>query len=69
MAGPAWAAAAWPVRTKMPVPMMAPMPSVGQIERPEHALELASPPAPRLQLVDGFGGEERHGATMAVAVA
>ena len=26
-AGPACAAAAWPVRTKMPVPMMAPMPS------------------------------------------
>src|SRR6266513_2920435 len=27
-AGPAWSAAAWPVSTKMPAPMMAPMPSV-----------------------------------------
>ena len=27
MAGPAWFAAAVPVSTKMPVPMMAPMPS------------------------------------------
>src|SRR6266550_3307032 len=27
-AGPACSAAAWPVRTKMPAPMMAPMPSV-----------------------------------------
>ena len=27
MAGPAWLAAAVPVRTKMPVPMIAPMPS------------------------------------------
>jgi hypothetical protein len=27
MAGPAWAAAAWPVSTNMPAPMMLPIPS------------------------------------------
>ena len=30
-AGPAWLAAAVPVSTKMPVPMMAPMPSITSI--------------------------------------
>ena len=38
-AGPACAAAAWPVSTKMPVPMMAPMPSRVRSTGAEHALQ------------------------------
>jgi len=34
MAGPAWAAATWPVRTKMPAPMMAPMPRLIRLMGP-----------------------------------
>ena len=45
MAGPAWAAAAWPVRTKMPVPMIAPIPSAVRSIGPSTRLSCASPPA------------------------
>ena len=48
--GPACAAAACPVRTKMPVPMMAPMPERDQIDGPKHALEACSPVVGRFAL-------------------
>ena len=43
MAGPALAAAAWPVSTKMPVPMMAPTPSMTSCAGPSTR---CSPPPP-----------------------
>ena len=43
MAGPALAAAACPVRTKMPVPMMAPTPSMMSCVGPEDPLRPPSP--------------------------
>jgi hypothetical protein len=43
MAGPALAAAACPVRTKMPVPMMAPTPSMINCAGPRTRLRTASP--------------------------
>ncbi len=43
MAGPACIAAACPVSTKMPVPMMAPMPSIVRSTGPRTRLSVASP--------------------------
>src|SRR2546428_3355729 len=43
MAGPVYCAAASPVRTKMPVPMMAPMPSVTRLIGPSTRLSECSP--------------------------
>jgi hypothetical protein len=42
-AGPAWSAAAWPVRTKMPAPMMAPMPRVVRFSGPRDRFSECSP--------------------------
>src|SRR5438270_1407083 len=42
-AGPACSAAAWPVSTKMPAPMMAPMPSVIRFRGPSARLSWCSP--------------------------
>src|SRR5450755_3652190 len=42
-AGPAWSAAAWPVSTKIPAPMMAPMPSVMRLTGPRERLSVFSP--------------------------
>ena len=43
MAGPALAAAAWPVRTKIPVPMIAPTPSMTSWVGPSTRLRPPSP--------------------------
>src|SRR4029079_13284972 len=43
IAGPALAAAAWPVRTKIPVPMIAPTPSVVSCPGPRTRFSVASP--------------------------
>ena len=43
MAGPAYKAAAAPVSTKMPVPMMAPIPSVIRLIGPSARLRQCSP--------------------------
>ncbi len=58
-AGPVLSCAATPVRTKMPVPMMAPTPSAGQRHRAEHALEATRAFAFRLfeQQVERLGRE------------
>ena len=45
IAGPAYCAAAWPVSTKMPVPMMAPMPSVTRLIGPSTRFSECSPVA------------------------
>ena len=59
MAGPAWLAAAVPVRTKMPVPMMAPMPSSVRSSAVERALErLAAVLDVADQLLDRFRLEQ-----------
>src|SRR5579859_1428999 len=42
MAAPAYCAAAWPVSTKMPAPMMAPMPSVMRLMGPSARLRPCS---------------------------
>src|SRR5436309_16130477 len=44
-AGPACSAAAWPVSTKMPAPMMAPMPSVMRLSGPSARFSWCSPAA------------------------
>src|SRR5713226_7623787 len=43
IAGPAYRAAAAPVSTKMPAPMMAPIPSVTRLTGPRALLRLCSP--------------------------
>ncbi len=43
MAGPAYCAAAWPVSTKMPAPIMAPIPSVIRFTGPSARFRLCSP--------------------------
>ena len=60
-AGPALTAAARPVSTKMPVPMMAPMPEQHQVQRRQRAFEAVSVLGVGAQLIDGFGREERIG--------
>ena len=59
IAGPACAAAAWPVSTKMPVPMIAPMPSDTRLAGPSTRF---SPPPCSLagERLDGLRPEERH---------
>src|ERR1700716_3186295 len=42
-AGPACSAAAWPVSTKMPAPMMAPMPNVIRFKGPSARFSWCSP--------------------------
>src|ERR1700757_525959 len=46
MAGPAYKDAAEPVRTKMPAPMIAPMPSVIRLTGPRARFRLCSPVSP-----------------------
>ena len=63
MAGPALAAAACPVRTKMPVPMMAPTPSMMSWLGAEHARQAAAVAVTELlglNLFDGLGRKNGH---------
>ena len=63
MAGPALAAAAWPVRTKMPVPMMAPTPEHDELTGAEHARQSAAVAVSellRLDLFDRLGRKNGH---------
>ena len=56
MAGPAYCAAACPVSTKIPAPMMAPIPRVIRLMGPRARLSVCAPssPASRMSRSNGF---------------
>ena len=60
MAGPAYCAAAWPVRTKMPAPMMAPMPSAVRLTGPSARLRLLIGQHLGLQVGDASAAKQIH---------
>ena len=63
MAGPAYCAAAVPVSTKIPAPMIAPMPSVVRFSAPSARLSVCSAPSPRcfgLQHGNALLGPDTH---------
>src|SRR5215475_13072655 len=51
IAGPDFVAAAWPVNTKMPVPIIAPMPRVTRLTGPNARFKVCSPVAAASALI------------------